>query len=200
MPKFVDPTARRLKVGEAVLRVVGARGVEGASFGAIAEEAGLAIGSVRHYFPNHDAVLLFAMQELADRVTSRLRGRLESLAELDVDLGTVEEILAELLPVNEHRRLEGDVWLAFIAATRTRPVLAEVAEKASSGIRAVVGHVLAGAERRGLLRVEDLAVETERLASLLDGLTLAIIRPPGISAAMGRGVLRRHLESLAPTG
>ena len=102
--------------------------------------------------------------------------------------------------MNEHRRLEGDVWLAFIAATRTRPVLAEVAEKASSGIRAVVGHVLAGAERRGLLRVEDLAVETERLASLLDGLTLAIIRPPGISAAMGRGVLRRHLESLAPTG
>ncbi|MPV35631.1 TetR/AcrR family transcriptional regulator [Georgenia subflava] len=196
MPKLVDPAARRREVGEAVLRVVGARGVEGASFGAIAEEANLAIGSVRNYFPNHDAVLLFAMQELADRVTDRLRRRLESIAELDVDLATVEEILAELLPVNEHRRLEADVWLAFVAATRTRPVLAEVARKAGSGIRTVVGHVLAGAQRRGLLRVEDPVVETERLASLLDGLTIATIRPPGISAATAREVLRRHLESL----
>lgn len=196
MPKIVDPTARRREVGEAVLKVVGARGVEGATFGAIAEEAGLAIGSVRHYFPNHDAVLLFAMQELADRVTTRLRRRLESLAQIDVNLGTVEEILAELLPVNEHRRLEADVWLAFIAATRTYPVLAEVAQRAGSGIRTVVGHVLDGAQRRGLIRLEDQAVETARLAALLDGLTIATVRPPEISAATGRKVLRRHLESL----
>ena len=197
MPKIVDPVARRRKVGEAVLRVVGRTGVEGASYSAIAAEAGLAVGSVRHYFPNHDAILLFAMEELADRVTDRFRSRLEALTETDVDLGVVEEMLAELLPLDDERRLEADVWLAFVAATDTRPAFREVAERAAVGVRTVVRQVLAGADRRGLLRVGDLTVETERLASLLDGLTVATIRPPGITAATARAVLRRHLGSLA---
>ena len=77
MPKKVAPDARRREVGEAVLRVVGRLGaVEGASYAAIAAESGLAVGSVRHYFPNHDAILQFAMQELADRVGVISKGEL----------------------------------------------------------------------------------------------------------------------------
>ncbi len=198
MPKIVDPDVRRLEVGEAVLRVVGRHGVEGASFSAIAEEAGLAVGSVRHYFPNHDAILLFAMQELADRVTDRLRRRRASLPDGDTSLATAESVLAELLPVDEQRRLEASVWLAFVAAAPTRPRLDDVAQRTAAGIRTVVGQVLTAAQARGLLRVDDLPVETERLAALLDGLTVATVRAPGIDPETGREVLRRHLESLTP--
>lgn len=177
--------------------MVGRSGVEGASLSAIADEAGLAIGSVRHYFPSHDAILLFAMQELADRVTGRLRARIEGLSADGVDLEVATDFLSELLPLDDQRRLEAEVWLAFITASRTRPALTDVAERVSTGIRSVVGRALTGAARRGVLGFGDPAVETERLAALLDGLTLAIIRPPGIRVATAREVLRRHLESLA---
>lgn len=65
MPKIVDPGARRRAVADAVLRVIGREGVEGASLRNVAEEAGLAIGSVRHYFRDHDELLLFTMRELS---------------------------------------------------------------------------------------------------------------------------------------
>jgi hypothetical protein len=105
-----------------------------------------------------------------------------------------EALLGELLPLTELSRAETDVWLAFSAAAKNRPDLAEEAAQAHAAVRALVRRVLEGARGAGgLLDDLDLDVETERLAALLDGLTLASGRTP---PELMRTVLRRHLESL----
>ncbi|MEV7552589.1 TetR/AcrR family transcriptional regulator [Amycolatopsis sp. NPDC089917] len=198
MPKIVDPEARRLSIAEAVFRVIQRDGLAQASLRSVAEEAGLAIGSVRHYFRGHDELIVFAMRSLGDRLEARLLGHLPDL----LDPGTprsrrqeiTEALLSELLPLTEQTRAETDVWLAFSAAAKNRPDLAEEVVRMYEGVRALVRRVLDGAnEAGGLLEDLDLAVETERLAALLDGLALSTGRT---SPELMKTVLRRHLETL----
>ncbi|RSN10820.1 TetR family transcriptional regulator [Streptomyces sp. WAC 05977] len=198
MPKIVDPDARRLEIAEAVFRVIQRDGLAQASLRSVAEEAGLAIGSVRHYFRGHDELIVFAMRSLGDRLEARLLGHLPDLLDPATPRSRrqeiTEELLGELLPLTEQTRAETDVWLAFSAAAKNRPDLAEEAVRMYEGVRALVRRVLDGAnEAGGLLEGLDLAVETERLAALLDGLALSTGRTP---PELMRTVLRRHLESL----
>jgi hypothetical protein len=58
-------------------------------------------------------------------------------------------------------------------------------------MRALIGKVLAEGG------VSDAALETERLASLLDGLAVnGVLQPDLTTPDVMRAVLRRHLESL----
>lgn len=202
VPKIVDPEARRLEIAEAVFRVIQRDGLAQASLRSVAEEAGLAIGSVRHYFGGHDELIVFAMRALGDRLEARLAGHIPVL----LDPATprprrqeaTEAFLGELLPLTEQTRAEADVWLAFSAAAKNRPDLAEEATRMYEGVRFLVRRVLEGAnEAGGLLGDVDLNVETERLAALLDGLAVSAGRT---SPELMRAVLRRHLESLRSPG
>ncbi|MEQ4305391.1 TetR/AcrR family transcriptional regulator [Plantactinospora sp. B6F1] len=204
MPKVVDPQARRLAVTEAVFRVIDREGLEGATLRNIADEADLAIGSVRHYFTGHTDLTIFAFGALRDRVTARILGHVERLLGADpadpaIDQrAAVAELLAELLPLDERRRQEAVVWLAFVTAARTRPELQEHARKLYDGIRMVVSRVLDRARQAGRLRDDlDLAVESERLSALLDGLAMnAVLQPDRLPPAVLRQVLTSHLDSL----
>ncbi|WP_037313764.1 TetR/AcrR family transcriptional regulator [Amycolatopsis orientalis] len=198
MPKIVDPTARRLEIAEAVFRVIQADGLAQASLRSVADEAGLAIGSVRHYFRGHDELIVFAMRALGDRVEARLLRHLPELLDPETPRSRRQELtealLGELLPLTEQTRAETDVWLAFSAAAKNRPDLAEEVARTHAGVRALVRRVLEGARGAGgLLHDLDLDVETERLAALLDGLAMASGRT---SPELMRTVLGRHLETL----
>ncbi len=198
VPKIVDPEARRLEIAEAVFRVIQRDGLPQASLRSVADEAGLAIGSVRHYFKGHDELIVFAMRSLGDRLVARLLGHLPDLLDPATPRSRRQELtealLGELLPLTEQTRAETDVWLAFTAAAKNRPDLAEEATRTHDGVRALVRRVLEGAHGAGgLLDDLDLAVETERLAALLDGLALSAGRTP---PELMRTVLRRHLETL----
>lgn len=198
MPKVVDPEARREQVAEAVFRVVRRDGLEQASLRNVAEEAGLAIGSVRHYFAGHSELMVFAMQAMNERVVRRLLEHVEQLETIDDRLPIVESMLAELLPLDERRREEATIWLAFATAARTRPELRPHAEESYDGLRRLVFKVLDGARRSDRLREgTDLAVEVERLCALIDGLTVhAVLHPDRMDAETMTRVLRHHLQSL----
>ncbi|MFC9998640.1 TetR/AcrR family transcriptional regulator [Nocardia sp. NPDC127526] len=205
MPKIVDPTERRKAVADAVFRVVAHEGVESASLRRVAAEAGLAIGSVRHYFGSHAELLSFALAELDSRVTDRV---LRHLAEFFPDSGAApprvpgshaERILLELLPLDEPRFEESAVWLAFTTAARSRPELAELAVRPLTGVRSLVHRVLSAMAGAGVLHgaTGDLERETDRLAALLDGLALAaVVDPDRRDPDAMRAVLRLHLASL----
>ncbi|MDP8952326.1 MAG: TetR family transcriptional regulator, partial [Actinomycetota bacterium] len=75
MPKVVDSDARRTQIAEAVWRVILRGGLERASVRNVAREAGLSMGSLRHYFGTQAELPAFAMQ----LVTERVRGRIEAL-------------------------------------------------------------------------------------------------------------------------
>ncbi|MBW4719927.1 TetR/AcrR family transcriptional regulator [Saccharothrix obliqua] len=194
MPKLVDADARRRAVAEAVFRVVRAQGLEQASLRNVAEAADLAIGSVRHYFTNHDELLTFALDELIARVERRLMARVNQVyaATAAADRrAAVEDLLGELLPLDPDRHDEAVVWLEFTNAARTRPALAPAARRLHEGIRAIARRVLEG------VGAAEVAVEAERLAALLDGLAVdAVLQPDLITPDVMRAVLGRHLDTL----
>ncbi|RJL27182.1 TetR/AcrR family transcriptional regulator [Bailinhaonella thermotolerans] len=208
MPKIVDPGERRQAVVEAVFRVVEREGLEQASLRNVAAEAGLAIGSVRHYFDTHAELMVFAMTEMRDRMVSRLMVHVERL--LDPAAAwtpggrreAVADLLAEVLPLDEARRREAVVWLAFVTAARTRPELRPQADSLYDGLLTLATRLLEGARRDGRLRPgADVALEARRLCALLDGLTLeAVLHPARLDAPTLLATLRAHLATLTTPG
>ncbi|MBO2457389.1 TetR/AcrR family transcriptional regulator [Actinomadura violacea] len=204
MPKIVDPEARRREVAEAVFRVVRRDGLEQASLRNVAAEAGLAIGSVRHYFAGQGDIMVFAMRYFAERAGERLRLRAGRLAAPDPaappaeHVASMEALFAELLPVDTERREEAEVWLAFVVGARTRPGLRPLAAEMHDALRSVAERVLRAAERVGVLRPGlDIATEAARVHTLVDGLTLhAVLRPESTVPQEMRAVLRRHVREL----
>ncbi|HEY1175350.1 MAG TPA: TetR family transcriptional regulator C-terminal domain-containing protein [Phytomonospora sp.] len=205
MPKIVDPEERRRAVVDAVFRVVRRDGVEAASLRNIAAEAGLAIGSVRHYFAGHEELMVFAMKEMVERISARVLAHAEALrrpAPVRDRAARAEALLREFLPADEERFEETVVWLEFVNAARTRPSLQAEAKRLHEGMRMIVGKVLAEANRNGRLRAGlDLRLETERLAALLDGLAMAaVLQPWSFTPETGADVLHAHLGTLTVEG
>lgn len=196
--------ARRDEVVDAVFRVVRRAGFEHASLRNVAEEAGLAIGSVRHYFDSHTDLMVFAMRASIERVAARLMeriGPLPAAQDRAARAEGVEEMLSELLPLDERRRDETTVWLAFTTAARTRPELQPLTREAYDGMRMLVRRIVDGiARHRALKGLPELEadLETERLCALIDGLTLeGVLHPERMTPELMVRTLRRHLETLA---
>ncbi|MCX2182859.1 TetR family transcriptional regulator C-terminal domain-containing protein [Streptomyces sp. SKN60] len=207
MPKQVDPEARRREVVDALFRVVVREGLQRASLRNVADEAGLNIGSLRHYFASQQELMRFAMQSMLDRVGARLLERVADMGELGSrpyaeQLRLATGLLAELLPLDERRRAEVTVFLDFNTAARTDPAFADLSRRTAEGARGLVRRVLGRLDATGALRPGlDLDVETERLASLLDGLGLNAVLHPGLLAPEAcLDVLTAHLEGLADGG
>lgn len=201
MPKFVDAALRRQEVVEAVFRIVAADGLERASLREVAEEAELAVGSVRHYFASSEELLTHSFGVVVDRISGRLDAAEARLA--DTAPGSAEHrrgvltLLAELLPLDEERAVDACVWMAFKNAARTRPFLAPEADRSHRTVAAVVGRLMMElAENSGTDR-QQLVTEAERLLATLDGLTMhALLQPEWMTAQMCHDVLEAHLASL----
>ncbi|GAA0919265.1 TetR/AcrR family transcriptional regulator [Virgisporangium aurantiacum] len=200
MPKIVDPDARRRAVTDAVFRVISRDGLEAASLRRIADEAGLAIGSVRHYFASHTELTVFALAALRTRMTERILRHVDRLAGADPapPREVAEAVLAEFLPLDEARHQETVVWLAFVTAARTRPELHDESTRLHEGTRQVVRRVVDRAASLGRVADDfDPALETERLAALLDGLAMsAVLHPDLVTPATMRRILTHHLDTL----
>ncbi|ADD42556.1 TetR/AcrR family transcriptional regulator [Stackebrandtia nassauensis] len=199
MPKIVDPTERRTEVVDAVLRIAERDGLEQATLRNIATEAGLAIGSVRHYFTDHAEVMEVAMKELVDRLGARILAKAERVTRPGVDRReAVQSILEEFLPFDAQRRLESAAWLSFVSASRTEPRLRPFAIKMQDGTRTIVGRIVKRIKESGRVPEDfDTDVESDRLTVLIDGLTLrAVLQPDTLDESAARAVLRRHLDSL----
>ena len=191
MPKIVDHEQRRRELAEAVWRVIRRGGVDGASVRSVAQEAGWSAGALRHYFRTQSELLDFAIELAAERIRERV-GALE-LAE--DPRRAVEQLLFELLPLDDERRAENEVWLAFTARALIDPRLrvryAEVDDELhAASLRAV--------QMLGFPPGRTRVVEAERLHTLLDGLALhGAMRPERLPPRRITAVLRRHLDDLA---
>jgi AcrR family transcriptional regulator len=218
VPKFVDAVIRRQEVVDAVFRIIASDGLERASLREVADEAQLAVGSVRHYFASSDELLTHSFAVVVDRIVGRLTAADSRLG--DLPPGSAEHhvavmaLLGEFLPLDEERAVDACVWMAFKNAARTKPFLVAEADRSHRAVAAVVGGLILGladgAESRGTdpadpddadgsvgINQQVLVTEAELLLAVLDGLTMhALLQPEWMTALMCKDVLEAHLEGL----
>ncbi len=201
MPLRIDHSARRSQLAEAVWRIVRREGVRGASVRGVAREAGLSMGSVRHFFSTQDELLQFALREVIDKSRRRIEAGTPArtaLAAKGRSLEAAVSLLEEVLPLDDERLTEARVYAAFAGQTVTDKAMATIQREADTDVRQLCRDSLAGLAELGDVDADrDLDVETERLWSLVDGLTLHLLHDPaGTSRALVAKVLRTHLEDL----
>jgi AcrR family transcriptional regulator len=194
MPKLVDHEQRRARLAEAVWTVIRRDGLERASVRNVAREAGLSMGSLRHSFATQSELLCFAMQLVGDRARARIAA-LEPVADAR---RAAEQRLHQLVPLDDERRAEAEVWLAFtgraLVDPRQRTIHQEIHDQLNGACTTAINLLVeAGLTAEGL----DVALEAGRLHALLDGLALhAVMRPAKVPPSRIVAVLARHLDAL----
>ncbi|RBP67149.1 TetR family transcriptional regulator [Brevibacterium sanguinis] len=192
MPARIDPKQRRRQVIEAAFRLVVAEGVAGMSLRKVAEESGLNIGSVRHYFDGHEDLLAAAAEEAGERMGRRLAAQpAEALRGLrgDAALDAVQSMVEAVLPVDDERRDEATVVLELIMASRTMPVFQSISQRMGADLAAVLSEAFEE------LEVAEADIAAAQVAATIGGLTIDALTPHGsLSAHRIRAVLRAQLR------
>ncbi|MED1916906.1 TetR family transcriptional regulator C-terminal domain-containing protein [Bacillus thuringiensis] len=193
MPKIIDHEKRREQIAEATWRVIVEQGMEGATVRGIAKEAGLSLGALRHYFATQDELLMYAMQLVKERATARIVEI--SANEKWAPKERITKIFLELLPTNQEKMVEMEVWFAFTVYFRHKK---EGFDAQHDGIFAAVRKLLDSADQLNLLRKElDKEMEAEKLYAVIDGLALhAYLEPQRVNGERITKVLEHHLASL----
>jgi len=194
MPKIVDHHKQKQKVAHAAMRVIKQEGLESASVRKIAVEAGISAGSMRHYFSTQQELFLFSMNLIQERVKERI-------ARLPLNGSTEENvftILEQVLPLDEERIFEMEVWQAFTVKALTEPDLQPLNAKMYDELFQTVQFCLMKLKEDELLLDQlDLLLETERLYAVINGLALnGIIQPHRLPPELMRSVLQMHLQSI----
>ncbi len=195
MPRHVDLEQRRQDVAQAVWRVVRRSGLAAASVRAVAQEAGLSVGSLRHYFGEQRELQAYAFRLIIERYENRL-------AQVPADLPLrerIEQVMWALLPVTPEQIEEEQVRLEFLIQSRIDPELsAIVADDRDQALLMVhdMLHLLRDAGQAPAdFDIEAAAVE---FLALLDGLAqAAAINPAAMPGDRLRAASRRWLDNLA---
>lgn len=177
-----------------MFRLVARGGVAEASLRKVADESGINIGSVRHYFGNHEGLMVAAAEEVGARMERRLNAALpEAEGELDAAgrRELVEAACRAVLPVEKRNRTELIVLVELITAARLRPEFRPLAMRMGADLREVFRQVLA------IAHVPDAELEAERLTALIGGLTFDLVYPHGPQdVTLTTDVLRHHITAL----
>lgn len=194
MPKIVDHDKQRMLVAEAAWRIIRRDGMEQASVRNIAEEAGVSVGSMRHYFSTQSELLRYAMSLVSERVSHRV----QKMSFIGSPKDNMKCLLLEFLPNTEEKLAEMEVWYAFTARSKTDPTLKELANTVYDELRQAVGSVINYLIKLDLSRPDlDKELEIERLYALVDGLGIhTVLRPDQMNGKLMDDVLTLHLASL----
>ena len=192
----MDHEARRVRIAEAVWRVIRRDGLARASVRGVARESGLSAGSLRHVFATQSELLAFSMRLVAERIEARVR----ALVPTGDVRGDAEAAIHELLPLDDDRRAEAEVWLAFAGQALVDDRLRALREEVDGLLHRFYAQLIDALAGAGVLAHDaDRALETERLGAVIDGLVVhALMRPDRAGPALQRAVIARHLDSLAP--
>jgi AcrR family transcriptional regulator len=175
MPKEVDHPARRRELADAACRVIARNGLGGTTLAHVADESGWSIGSIRYYFPNKDELVASALWRVGERVDDRIRRRTaEGMTMSDLRIAATE-----LLPLDDDRREEALVHLAFLAQAAVAPELSDASEGAAQRLQEPLATRIAHLVQAGELPTSvDAEREAAKLRVLLDGLRVQLVTTP----------------------
>ena len=131
-------------------------------------------------------------------VGDRARARVRALEPAGDARQLAEQLLHQLVPLDDERRAESEVWLAFTGRALVDPQQRAIHQRIHDQLNgacttAITLLVDAGLAADGL----DVALEASRLHALLDGLALhAVMRPERVPPSRVTAVIARHLDTL----
>ncbi|MBW4083336.1 TetR/AcrR family transcriptional regulator [Paenibacillus sp. S150] len=194
MPKRVDHGERRNRLAEAAWRIIRREGLEAASVRNVAKEAGMSLGSLRHYFVSQSELLAFSMKLVTERGYARV-GAFQFSGDPRKD---VESLIGELMPLDEERRIEAEVWLAFIGRAVADPKIQALKQEVHNGLYEGFRQMMEFLVSEQLLKKGlDLELEIKVLHGLVDGLVLHnVIHPAQVTPEEMVKLVAYHLDRL----
>ena len=187
------PLDRREAVLEAFFAIVATRGLESASFRAVADEAGVSLGTVQHYFRSRDELLAATYAE----VLRRIRARVAAIAGQGDARERVRRVLLELLPLDAVRRDECVIHLAFASVAPTKPALQQIEVEGLDELRSGLAQLVMQLDGRD---ADDATRLAHALAATADGLALHAVSTGTAIPETLVTVLDGVLEHLLPPG
>jgi AcrR family transcriptional regulator len=194
MPKIVDHDEKRKQIAEAAWNIIRKEGVEKASIRRVAAEAGMSSGALRHYFSTQDEMLLFIMNYYLEEGKKRSQNKEWS----ENPVHAVEEVLLELVPIDEEKKIETSVWWILALRSLTSDTIKDKKDEMTDGTYELANSMIEILALKGVLSDSmNAELEKSRLTALIEGLSIhALLRPDVYSPEKVKEVIRYHLETL----
>lgn len=194
MPKIVDHQIRKEQLAEAAWKVIRREGLDKLSVRRVADEAGISLGSLRHYFETQAELLTFSMRLLSKRVNERI----QKLTYTDDMRRNMEMVIAELLPLDEERMAEAELWLSYVGKVISDPAIRELSLEVHDELYAGFRQMLDTLINLNLLKDGiDPGEESKLLHALVDGLVVhRVMVPERIGAGEIQQMVSRHLDRI----
>lgn len=120
-----DPERRIAEITAATERVIAARGIEGLTHRAVAEEAGVPLGATTYHFATKDDLIAAALQRSVDRFAAYLEDWVARRPSLTPDQCAVlltDAILPGSGPQRDQQVMEFELYLAALRRPALRPI------------------------------------------------------------------------------
>lgn len=194
MPKIVNHDQKRKLIAEAAWKIIKNEGIEKASIRRVAAEAGMSSGALRHYFSTQDEMLLFIMDYFFDTGKKRSDHKDWSTDPLQA----VEEVLMELVPIDEDRKIESSVWWIFALRSLTSEALKEKKDELTNGTYELAKSMIEILTLKEIVSDSvNVELEVSRLSVLIEGLSFhSLLRPDVYTTGKVREIIHYHLGSL----
>ena len=171
-----EPASRRDAIIDATIRVIGRKGLAGASIRAIAHEMGLSIGVVTHHFVDKAALLCAALESCFQP----WKAMVEQAQTIESPLEQLRFVMLTSLGDERHPPAQMQVWLGMLSQIDLDDGVAAAYRTQYRQTRQDIVSILDACQREQLI---DAALDTEdeaaRLLSLADGLLVSNTGEPG---------------------
>ncbi|GKU77316.1 HTH-type transcriptional regulator PksA [Paenibacillus sp. L3-i20] len=183
-------------IAEVAWRIVSRDGVDAASVRNIAKEAGLSMGSMRHYFRSQAELCIYLME----LVNAKAKKRIESMIATTSSptFQQLVDLTMQLLPIHNETKTEMEVWLWFHAKVPSTPELQPLNKMNYEGSYLLFKLVIDALIHLQMAKPTiEAQYEIDRLFALVDGLSMhCYLHPNYVSAEKITYIVTRHLEDL----
>ena len=185
---------RRLEVSEAAWRVIVREGLDRTSMRAIAQEMGCTTGVVTHYFRNKQELILFALNQVTEKLKVFMGKAMESSHGAEAFIA----MLSPFLPLDTERQDILRVWVAFLGYAVGRENMMTEHQNSAAQLRAMLVKELERLQVAKILRQDiNPEIEANALLALLNGVSMHwLIQADRLTSNQQQLVIRRYVNEL----
>ena len=188
MPRIVNHEKRRAMLAEALWRLVGNEGIRAVSIRKVAAEAGHNRGTVEHYFPTVDSMLLYASRHACEKAIAQVRYHHRELS----GRAALEAILTRDMALYGNRRTAARIWFGLLATAVANPLIADEFVRFDDEMGAILTEIIGDMQTRSEASAAiDAEADAGRLLAFNLALNLNVVMRPD---RYGPEVVEREID------